>query len=181
MLATANNSHIVAGEKKTGVNSWKATLKHGTQSGVSVSVSGAGAYAELQGVMKFKTKRLETSKTYQQMQSDYNISAGVGGFWSWLGIHSNASTHRSEIHSVFNELQTSETVEGVAHIDLSATGQYPNVRVTASAYVAIMEVTDSSGNSFYMASSSAPESDTGAQDSDGNRLTTKDNSSTIEL
>lgn len=173
--------HAQIAVASTDVGSWKATVKRGTQSGVGVSISGAGAWATLSGSMNFQITSLEESKTYSEMKSSYDIGGGIGGFWSWLGISANASTHKDEIHSVFQELSQSQKVNGTANFDLEVTGLYPNVEVDASAYVLVMQVTDSSGNSFTMASSGDPTGDTGSQDQNGNSLPTQNNSSTITL
>lgn len=165
----------------TDVNSWKVTLKRGTQSGVGVSISGAGAWAELSGDMTFQISSLDDSQTYNEMKKSYDIGGGVSGFWSWLGISANASTHKEEIHSVFQEVKNTQKVSGTAHFDLQVTGLYPNVAVDASAYVLVMQVEDNSGNTFTMASSGDPGSDTGSQDQNGNSLPTKGNNSTITL
>jgi hypothetical protein len=165
----------------TDVNSWKVTLKRGTQSGIGVSISGAGAWAKLSGSMKFEIRSLEDSKTYDEMKQSYDIGGGVSAFWSWLGISANASTHKDEIHSVFQEVQNTQKVDGSADFDMEVSGLYPNVAVDASAYVLVMEVEDSSGNTFTMMSAGDPSSDTGAQDGSGNALPTKGNNSSISL
>jgi len=165
----------------TDVTSYRATLQRGTQSGVGVSISGAGAWAELTGDMKFQIRSLDDSKTYDEMKSSYDISGGISAFWAWLGVSANASTHKEEIHSVFKELQNTQAVDGKAHFKLDVTGLYPNVAVSATAYVLVMQVEDSSGNTFTMMSSGAPANDTGAQDQNGNALPTKNNGSTITL
>ena len=90
------------------VSSWKVTTKHGTQSGVGVSVSGAGAWAQMEGTMTFHILHLDDSKTYQKMKETYDIGGGIGGFFSWLGLGANADTHKTEIHSVFNEIKNQQ-------------------------------------------------------------------------
>lgn len=178
-LLTANSS--IASATNTGVNSWKVTTKRGTQSGTGVSVSGAGAWAKLTADMTFQIRHLDSSKTYDRMKKEYNIGGGVSAFWSWIGISANASTHKEEIHEVFNEVSNSQEVNGTAHVELEVTGMYPNVSVDASGYVLVLQIEDSSGNTFTMASSGDPASDTGAQDQNGNALPSKDNQSSITL
>jgi hypothetical protein len=115
------------------------------------------------------------------MKSSYDIGGGVSAFWSWLGISANASTHKEEIHQVFTEVSNSQAVNGSANISLEVTGQYPNVQVDASGYVLVLQIEDSSGNTFNMMSTGDPASDTGAQDQNGNALPQRNNSSTISL
>jgi hypothetical protein len=153
----------------------------GVQSGVGVSVSGAGAWARLTGQMTFSIRHLEKSQTYEKLKTSSGFEAGVGAFWGWLGIGVNVEQHRDEIHQVFNEIQDSQEVDGKARFKLMVTGQYPNVRVDAAAYVLVLQVEDSSGNSYRMMSAGDPSTDTGAQDQNGNTLPTKNNDSTIEL
>lgn len=64
---------------------------------------------------------------------------------------------------------------------MNVTGIYPNVEVTAMAYVNILKVTNSEGNEFSLASAATPNIDTGAADHDGNSLPTSDNNSVIYL
>ena len=180
-VAVPHAALAVAAPAGGDVSSWRATAKHGTQSGVGVSVSGAGAYAKLTGTMEFEMKHLDKSQTYQKMKKSYDIGGGVSGFWSWIGLGANASTHKEEIHKVFNEVKNQQKVKGTANFDLEVTGQYPNVEVTASAYVLILQITDSQGNTFNVASNSGAVGDTGAQDSNGMTLPSKDNASTITI
>ncbi|XYH98480.1 hypothetical protein ACMHYB_01580 [Sorangium sp. So ce1128] len=163
------------------VDSWKVSTKRGTQSGVGVSVSGAGAYAKLKGTMTFKLQHLDSSKTYDRMKTAYSIGGGVAAFFSWIGIKANASMHKEEIHEVFKEVSNSQSVDGKAKFDLYVSGLYPNVEASASAYVLVLEIQDSSGNTYHAVSSGDPSSDTGAQDQGGNKLPKKDNESTIEI
>lgn len=183
MQFTASHSQLalLAPGTDTEVQSWKATTKHGTQSGVGVSVSGAGAWAELIGDMTFKTRQLEKSSTYDHMKTAYGIGGGISAFWGWLGISANAEAHKEEIHDVFKEVAESQEVQGSAHFDLEVTGLYPNVQVDASAYVLVLQIEDSSGNTYHMISNGDPKSDSGAQDQNGTSLPTKNNSSTITL
>ncbi|PIW61348.1 hypothetical protein [Shewanella sp. CG12_big_fil_rev_8_21_14_0_65_47_15] len=181
-IAPHNQIAFAAPEKNsTGVSSWKVSTKRGTQSGLGVSVSGAGAWAKLDGTMKFKIRSLDNSKTYDMMKKEYHIGGGVSAFWSWLGISANAETHKEEIHEVFKEVSNSQEVDGAANVSLYVSGQYPNVQVDASGYVLIMQIEDSSGNTYNMMSAGDPASDTGAQDQNGNALPSKDNNSTITL
>jgi len=163
------------------VNSWQVQTKRGTQSGVGVSVSGAGAWAKLLGDMSFTIQHLETSKTFDQMQSEYSISGGVSGFWSWLGFGANAQTYQSQIHQAFQEISTSQAVKGSAKFDLDCSGQYPNVQVDASAFVLVMQIQNDQGNTFTLVSTGDPKSDTGAQDQNGNALPQRNNNSTITI
>ena len=179
--AVPHNAITMAAPGGADVSSWKVTTKHGTQSGVGVSVSGAGAWAQMEGTMTFHILHLDESKTYQYMKKTYGIGGGIGGFFSWLGLGANAETHKTEIHSVFNEIKNQQKVKGTVAVKLSVTGLYPNVEVDATAYVTVMQVTDSSGNTFTVASNGDPAGDTGAQDSTGQSLPTKDNASTIKL
>ena len=172
---------LAAPSSSTDVHSWQVSTKRGTQSGIGVSVSGAGAWAKLDGQMAFTIRHLDESKTYDEMKSEYNIGGGVSAFWSWLGISANASTHQEQIHQVFSEVSNSQAVKGTAHIDLEVTGQYPNVQVDASGYVLVLQIQDSSGNTFNMISTGDPTSDTGAQDQNGSALPQRNNSSTITL
>lgn len=172
---------LAAPDNSTDVNSWKVSAKHGTQAGIGVSVSGAGAWAKLTGTMTFKIRTLSSSKTYDEMRTQYNISGGISAFWNWLGISANASTHKEQIHQVFKEVSTSQEVDGSADISLEVSGLYPNVQVDASAYVLVLQIEDSQGNTFTMASSADPGSDTGAQDQNGNSLPERNNKSTITL
>ena len=176
-----HSSLAVAAPDSSDISSWRVSAKHGTQSGVGVSVSGAGAYAKLTGTMSFSIKHLDDSQTYQYLKKTYDISGGVKGFWDWIGFGANASTHKTEIHKTFNEVKNQQDVEGKAAFDLEVTGQYPNVEVTASAYVLILQIKDSQGNTYNMASSSGGASDTGAQDGNGVTLPSKDNASTITI
>jgi hypothetical protein len=72
------------------------TLKRGTHEGVGASVSGAGAWVEIQGDMSFLAYHLDSTKTYHRMEKEYDIGAGIGGFWSWLGVSAHASTHKQK-------------------------------------------------------------------------------------
>jgi hypothetical protein len=183
MLLVAPHAQIavVAPGGQQGVTSWQVSTKRGTQSGIGASVSGAGGWARIDGDMTFQIRHLDKSQTYDRMKSEYNIGGGVSAFWSWLGISANANTHKEEIHSVFNEVANSQAVDGHAHIQLEVSGQYPNVQVDATAYVLVLQIQDSSGNTFTMMSNGDPASDTGAQDQNGNALPTRDNCSTISL
>lgn len=172
---------MAAPKTSTDVSSWKVSTKRGTQSGLGVSVSGAGAWAKLDGKMTFQIRHLDKSKTYDRMKKEYNIGGGVSAFWSWIGISANASTHKEEIHEVFKEVSNSQAVDGSANIDLEVTGLYPNVQVDASGYVLVLQIEDSSGNTFNMMSTGDPASDTGAQDQNGNALPLRNNNSTVSL
>ena len=73
-LNTANPHTEVSVASSQDASAWKVTVKHGTQAGVGVSVSGAGAWARIEGDMLFKTRHLDDSKTYTYMKKEYNIS-----------------------------------------------------------------------------------------------------------
>jgi len=150
-------------------------------SGIAVSVSGAGAWAKLDGSFSFKVKCLEKSTTYQRLKQTHKFSSGVNSFWCWLIGGQHASEHKEELNEMFREIQTSETVNGKVKVSLYATGMYPNVEVTAYAFVFILEVSDKQGNTFRITSSEDPKNDVGGQDQNGNPLPSKDNNSTIEL
>lgn len=177
-LTAPHNQLAVA---TTDVESYRISVKRGTQSGVGASVSGSGAWAKLSGKMSFEILSIDHSRTYQEMKQSYDIGGGVSAFWSWLGIHANASTHKEQIDQALKEITNTQKVAGSARFDLEVTGQYPNVEVDASAYVLVLQVEDKSGNTFKMVSSGDPASDTGAQDQNGNALPTRNNNSTITL
>ncbi|MDJ0682572.1 MAG: hypothetical protein AB4372_35720 [Xenococcus sp. (in: cyanobacteria)] len=162
---------------------WSVRQAKGRIQGVGASVSGLGAYAHVSGSMSFSTKTLETSRTYQDMKKSYRFSAGIGSFWSWIGLGANASYHKQELSQLFNELSQSQTTNGRINIDLYVTGFYPNVPVSASPYILALEVSSKIDSSikFPVISSGAVTQDTGAQDENEQHLTTKENKSTIEL
>jgi hypothetical protein len=165
----------------TSASGWKVTKKKGAISGVGASVSGLGAYAALKGKMSFTLKQMESSKTYSKMVNDYSISGGVSGFWGWLGIGANASTHKTEIQESLKEMASSQAVKGTVDVDLMVTGIYPNVQVDASAYVLVLQITDDQGSTVTVFSSTGPVADVGAQDQSGQDLKTKNNNSTITI
>ncbi len=171
----------IANGTTTSADGWKVTTKKGRISGVGVSVSGSGAYAKMKGKFSFELRRMESSKTYNKMVSEYNISGGVSGFFSWIGFGVNASTHKKEIQESLKEMASSENVEGKVCIDMMVEGQYPNVQVDASAYILILQLTDKQGNKTSVFSNNSPKANTGAQDSNGNNLHTTDNNSTIDI
>lgn len=160
---------------------YKVTNKRGAISGVGVSVSGAGAWAKMTGDMTFEIIRLENSKTYQEIRDTYKVEAGISAFWSWIGLHAGGSKEHEQITQTMHELQQSQKVSGTVHIDLMVTGLYPNVQVDASAYILVLQVEDSQGNTFNIASGGNPSSNTGGQDTNGNALPTQNNNSTITL
>ncbi|RFZ80528.1 hypothetical protein DS742_02545 [Lacrimispora amygdalina] len=165
----------------TSTTGWKVTKKKGSLSGVGVSVSGAGAYAEMSGNFSFTLKHMESSRKYNKMVNDYKISGGVSGFWSWLTFGANASTHKEEIQEALKEMSSSEEVNGTVEVKLMVTGLYPNVQVDASAYVLVLQITDDQGSTATVFSDTAPKNDVGAQDENYNNLPVKDNESTIVL
>ncbi len=163
--------------------SWSVRQAKGGIQGVGVSVSGLGAYARAKGSMPFSTRLLETSRTYQAMKTSYGFSAGISGFWSWIGLGTNASYHKAALTQVFSELSQAPKSDGHIDIDLYVTGLYPNVPVTASAYILALEVSSKTDSSlkFPVIASGAPIQDTGTQDQNGLTLPTKDNNSTINV
>ncbi len=171
---------LIANTNQSGTT-WSISLSKGTQSGVGVTVSGQGAWARLEGDMNFSVRSLETSQSYQQLMKSAGFSAGVSSFWSWLGIGANVSQYQQQIDQCFHEIQTSQDVSGSAHFDFSVTGTYPNVPASASAYVLMLEVSDTSGNQFSVASNGDPAANTGAHDQNGDDLPTRNNNSTIHV
>lgn len=163
--------------------SWSVQEAKGRIQGVGASVSGLGAYSRVNGSMNFSTRTLETSRTYQEMKKSYGFSAGLRGFWSWIGFGTNASYHKQELTQVFNELKEATRTRGRINIDLYVTGLYPNVPVSASAYIMAFQVSSKTDSSikFPVISSGAPTQDTGAQDQNGQTLPTRDNNSTIDI
>ena len=117
------------------------------------------------------------------MKKSYGFSAGLRGFWSWIGLGNNASYHKEELTRVFNELSQEQRTNGRINIDLYVTGLYPNVPVSASAYIQAFVVSSKTSSSlrFPVISSGAPTQDTGAQDQNGQDLPTRDNNSTIDI
>lgn len=163
--------------------SWTVRQAKGKIQGVSVNVSGLGAYARVQGAMSFSTIALETSKTYQEMKKTYGFSAGISGFWNWIGFGTNASTYKQALTQVFDELSQAEKMSGRINVDLYVTGIYPNVSVSAEAYILALELSSKTDSTFKIPviSTGAPAQDTGAQDQNGHTVPTKDNNSTIDI
>ncbi len=164
----------------TNATGWKLTTKRGKISGVGVSVSGQGAYAELEGDMSFTMRSMQSSKTYNKLVDEYNIGGGVSAFWSWLGISANASKHHEDIQESLKEMSESTEVTGTVHVDLMVTGIYPNVQVDASAYILVMQITDDQGNTTNVFCPGG-KADVGAQDDSGQALPTANNQSTITI
>ncbi len=162
-------------------NTYKVTQKRGTITGVGASVSGAGAWVKLKGGMDFQIYSLNSSKTYNEMRSKYSIGGGVSGFFGWLVGNAHAETHKEEIEKTFKEVTSTQKVDGHVDIEMMVSGIYPNVQVDASAYILVLQVEDSQGNTFNFAADGAPAADTGAQDGSGNSLPTEGNNSTITL
>lgn len=160
---------------------WTLTKQKGNIAGVTVRVSGAGAYARMSGSMSFSMRRMESSSTYNEMVKQYSISGGVSGFWDWLGIGSHATTYKSEIQRALTEMSQSVGVRGTVNIDLYATGLYSNIPVTASAYIMMLQITDDQGSSFEVFSNASPNTNTGAIDQNGNILPVKENNSSITI
>jgi hypothetical protein len=164
-------------------SSWSVQEAKGRIQGVGVSVSGLGAYARAKGSMNFSTRILETSSSYERMKKSYGFSAGISGFWSWIGLGANASTHKEELTEVFNELKQEQKTSGRIDIDLYVTGIFPNVPVSASAYILAFQVSSKTGSTtpFPVISAEAPVQDTGAQNQNGQTVPVKDNNSTIDI
>jgi hypothetical protein len=176
----APHAQIALADPGTGGTSWQVSTKRGTQSGVGVDISGAGAWAKLTGQMSFSLKQLEKSTAYDSIKSQYNIGGGVSGFWAWLlGLSAGASQQREEVHQTFNEMESSQSVNGTVNVDLECTGLYPNVEVYALAFVMVLQITNSQGSSLYIASAGNPTGDTGAQDQNGNSVPTKNNNTSM--
>jgi hypothetical protein len=132
--------------------------------------------------MTFQLRHLDKSTTYDSIKSQYSIGGGVSGFFGWLlGLSASASQQKEEVHQAFSEVANSQAVDGSAHIGLECTGQYPNVQVSASGFVLVLQITDSSGNTFNMISTGNPTADTGAQDQNGSALPQRNNNSTITI
>jgi hypothetical protein len=161
---------------------WSIREAKGRIQGVGVSVSGLGAYARAKGSMTFSTRILETSKIYQEMKKSYGFSAGISGFWSWVGLGANASYHKQELMQLFSELSQSTKSSGNINIDFYATGLYPNAPVSVSAYILALEVSPKNDSSlkFPVISVGEPTQNIGAQDQNGQTLPIKDNHSTID-
>lgn len=171
----------VPGDMSASGSGTKVTLQRGTIAGVGVSVSGLGAWVKVSGTSTTHIQILETSYTYHKMVDSYDIGGGISGFWSWLSFGANASTHHEDIQQTFHEIQTSIKQELKFNIDMMVSGIYPNVQVTASAYVLVMSVTDSQSNTVSFASTGNPTNDLGAQDQSGNNLPVSNNQGTITL
>ena len=162
---------------------WSVREAKGGIQSVGVSVSGLGAYARAKGTMSFSTRILETSSTYQEMKKSYGFFAGISGFWQWIGLNTNVSYHKEELTRVFSELSQAKKANGRIDVDLYVTGLYPNVSVSASAYILALEVSSKTDSKlqFPIISSGAPTQDTGAQDQNGWIFPTKDNNSAISV
>ncbi|RYG91238.1 hypothetical protein EU803_09065 [Loktanella sp. IMCC34160] len=181
LTAITPHAQIAVAGSSSNASTYKVTQKRGTITGVGASVSGAGAWVKLNGSMSFQIYSLNSSKTYNEMKSSYDIGGGVSGFWGWLGLGAHASTHKEQLQQVFKEVTQTQKVEGTVAVDMMVSGIYPNVQVDASAYVLVLQVEDDQGNTFNIASNGDPAADTGAQDGSGTALPTQDNNSTITL
>ena len=118
-ISPTEQAVLLGPSSNSNVSSYRVSQKKGNISGVSVSVSGAGAWAKMSSSFTFHIRNLETSRTYQQMKSSYSIAGGVHGFWAWLGFGSNASTHKEQINQMFHEVQQSQEVTGRVNVDLT--------------------------------------------------------------
>ncbi|BBM02900.1 hypothetical protein [Microbulbifer sp. GL-2] len=182
LTSVENVIQLAPAQVEADIESYQISQKRGTLSGVGITVSGAGAWAKLDGSFSFKIMSLETSRSYQEIKTTQSISAGVSAFWGWLGVGANASVYKEELNTMFKEIQTSQEVEGHVNLSMEVSGIYPNVAVSASAYVFVLQVTDSSGNTFNIASHGNPGEDTGAYDTNtGNTLPDRNNDSVITL
>lgn len=163
-------------------SSWQVSEKKGVISGVSASVSGLGAWAKLEGSAKFTTLVIEESKNYHLIKDRYNINSGATALYSWIKENANNPVQKEEIIEIFEEITKTQELNGTINIDLSASGQYPNVEVTAMAYVSILNITNSSGSDFNLISSGSPGEDIGAfNPQSGQSLPSDNNNSTIIL
>jgi len=149
--------------------------------GAGVSVSGQGAWARLSGTQTFTVRTLERSQNFQQLKTSQNIGGGIFAFFSWLGIGVNASTNREEITGALQEIVNNATVQGSISYALFVTGLFPNVQVDASAFIYALQVTDNQGSTATVLSSTAPGRDAGAQDTNGNKLPSSDDGTTITI
>jgi hypothetical protein len=93
--------------------------------------------------------------------------------------HASTSIHKSELNQVFNEISSSQNVQGTANFSMEVTRLYPNVPVYAMAFIFVMTVKSSSGSSFSFFSSGDPANDTGGTDNHGNQVPDKNNGSDI--
>lgn len=166
--------------RSEGGPTYKITKKRGRIAGLGVSVSGSGAWVKMEGSMNFKISALESSQSYSEMVKKHKINKGVGGFFGFIGFGNNSSKYESELTTVFDEVKTSQETDGTVKVDMYVSGQYPNVQVTASAYLQVMQVEDNQGNAFYVAAEGGPD-DVAAQDANGNNLPTDQNESTVDL
>lgn len=163
-------------------SSWQVSEKKGMLSGISASVTGLGAIAKLQGTADFTIQVVEESNNYHLIQEAYNIEPGANALYSWIKTNANDPVHKEEIIEMFKELSKTQELSGTINIDLSASGQYPNVEVTATAYISVLNVTNSSGSDFNLISSGSPSEDTGAfNPQNGQSLPSSNNNSTIIL
>jgi hypothetical protein len=177
-IRVENMRDVAANATATG---WKVSLKRGMIAGVGVSVSGVGAWVKLSGHMTFRIRTMKRSRKLQQLTNAYNISVGISGFFSWLGFGVNASVHREEITSALQEVMNTQTVQGSIDPEMMVTGLFPNVQVEAAAYVLALQITDNQGNTTNVVSTGDAVGDTGAQDTNGGKLPTTDNQSTINF
>ena len=165
----------------TDVETYTISLQKGVSSGVSVEVSGAGAYALLEGDVKFKSKLIEKSKKYEEMQKKYKFKAGISGFIGWITGHAGGETEKTEIKTALQEMASELDTEVTAHIKLEVTGQIPGFPVKASAAVFILKIESSNGATYYCSSTEAPSDDIIAQDQKGNVLPDKNNQSSFTI
>ena len=161
------------------VESWHVSHKHGTMSGITASVSGAGAWVKLTGDATFTAKSLKSSKTYEHLKETYKFGGGISGFWSWLGFGGGGQKEKSKVRDVFKEVSSSQSVTAKIHIEMEVTSPYPGFQVDASAYVSILEVKNDSGDEFQLMSPENPADNIGAKDQNGDTLPQKDNGSTL--
>lgn len=168
---------LAAGRTEGTATAYKITKKRGSINGVGVSVSGSGASVKMVGSIQFLIKSLES---YNEMVKEHNISKGVNGFFGFISFGNNSSTYSKEISTALKEVETSVTNTGTVEVEMMVSGQFPNVQVTASAYIQVMEIEDDQGNKTNFAAEGGAD-DVGAQDLNGNNLPTADNESVITL
>jgi hypothetical protein len=160
--------------------SWTITHTSLVIRSIGVRVSGAGAWARLQGTVMLNIKRLENSATYQQMQKEQCISSGIRGFWNWLTEGVNASFFNQQLLEIFNELYREQKLEFKVEFDFQVTGTHPNIPREVSPSIQVLNVRMADGDSFLIMSSESPYIDSGAVDiRDKTKVPTRNNNTRI--
>lgn len=77
--------------------------------------------------------------------------------------------------------QCKNLVNGSVDVDLMVTGLIPGFEVSATAYILVLQIQNSSGATYNIASSTSPSTDIGAQDQNQQKRPTSNNNSTISL